>query len=80
MITIAEASIYSTKGEMAYQITYSDGTAIRAVEGASIIRKEWLKDGEWTLVGKAAYVVEHSKKRDAEKIKSAVNEWLATKV
>lgn len=76
MITVTAAATYSTKGEIAYAITYSDGTEVRAVEGKGIIRKEYKKGGVWVLVGKP-YVVDHSKKRDAEKIKSTAVEFLA---
>jgi hypothetical protein len=71
MITIQNAQVYSAQGEIAYQVDYSDGTKVRAVESkGSIIRKEWLKNSTWTAVGKP-YVVNHSKVRDAEKIKAA---------
>lgn len=76
MITIANAMIYSTNGEMAYAVTYSDGTEVRAVEGKGIIRKEHMKSGVWVITGKA-YVVDHSKKRGAEKIKDAAKAFLA---
>lgn len=79
MITIANAAAYSiNKGsEMAYEITYSEGTKVRAVMSAnSIIRKEAVVDGVWKLVGKA-YVVDHSKVRAAEKIVAQVKEFIA---
>jgi hypothetical protein len=42
MVTIQSAQVYSTKGEMAYQINYSNGVSVRAVESADrFIRKEW---------------------------------------
>lgn len=76
MITIQDAKIYSTKGEMAYALTYSEGTEVRAVEGNGLIRKEHKKNGVWVLTGKA-YVVDHNKKRSAEKIKAAAQAFLA---
>ena len=77
MITITNAQSYSiNKGtEVAYEITYSEGTKVRAVVGNGMIRKEHLKGGVWTLSGKA-YVVDHSKQRAAEGIVTTVKEWL----
>lgn len=76
MITITNASKYTTKSEMAYSITYSDGTTVRAVESkGNIVRKEWLKDGEWVAVGKP-YVVEHNRKRHAERMIETVKAWI----
>jgi hypothetical protein len=74
MITIENASIYSTNGEMAYQINYSDGTIIRAVESPNrYIRNEYLKNGEWVQSGKP-YIVSHNKHRNAERTKAnAIN-------
>jgi len=74
MIHITNATIYSTKGEMAYQIDYSDGTSIRAVESNRIIRKEHKTAEGWKQAGKA-YRVEHSKTRQAEKVKAAAIEF-----
>jgi hypothetical protein len=77
MITITSAAVYSIKGEIAYEITYSEGTKVRAVESkGNIIRKEAMIDGEWKLVGKP-YVVVHNKQRAAEKIKKQAQEFLA---
>lgn len=76
MITITNAATYSTKGEMAYQLTYSEGTQVRAVEGSGIIRKEHKKNGVWVLTGKA-YVVDHSKPRAAEQIKKQALDFLS---
>lgn len=77
MVTIKSAAVYSiSKGqEMAYEITYSEGTKVRAVVGAGMIRKEAIIDGEWKLSGKA-YVVDHSKVRQAERIVNTVQAWL----
>ena len=74
MITIANASVYSVnKGtELAYELAYSDGTVVRAVDSSKgTIRKEFLCKGEWKLVGKP-YVVTHNKKRAAEVLKETV--------
>jgi len=76
MITIKNAQIYSMKGEMAYEVEYSDGTKVRVVESAgNIIRNEYLKDGKWIQAGKA-YVVQHNKKRQAERLKEEVKKFL----
>lgn len=77
-VTITNAAVYSlNKGtEMAYEITYSEGTKVRAVVGSGMIRKEAVMDGEWKLSGKA-YVVDHSKVRQAERIVNTVKEWIA---
>jgi hypothetical protein len=71
MIKITNATIYSTKGEMAYQIEYSDGTIIRAVESNKIIRNEFKTATGWKHAGKA-YKVDHSKTRQAERVKAEV--------
>jgi len=69
MIQITNATIYSTKGEMAYQIDYSNGTSVRAVESTGqIIRKEFKAATGWKQVGKP-YKVNHNRKRQAERIK-----------
>lgn len=75
MIIIENASIYSSNGDMAYQIQYSDGTTIRALVSNSIIRKEWKKNGEWVLSGKP-YKVVHNKRRNAERIVETVKNWI----
>jgi hypothetical protein len=76
-VTITNVAKYSTNGEMAYEITYNEGTKVRAVESkGNIIRKEAMIDGVWKLVGKA-YVVDHNKKRAAESIKQSVLDELA---
>ena len=74
MIQITSAQIYSMKGEMAYQIDYSNGACIRAVESKQIIRNEIKTASGWRQAGKA-YRVEHSKTRQAERIKSAAIEF-----
>ena len=79
---IINAQIYSIKkgAEMAYELTLVDGNIIgnfktRAVESnGKYIRTESLVNGDW-LAGKT-YVVEYNKKRNAEKIKSAVINFL----
>lgn len=77
MITIIDAAIYSTNGEMAYEITYSEGTKVRAVESSDrLIRKEYLKDGAWVQSGKP-YVVAHNKRRNAECLKANAQKFLA---
>ena len=76
MITIADASVYSiNKGtELAYQLVYSDGAIVRAVDSSNgTIRKEFLCKGEWKLSGKP-YIVVHSKKRAAEILKETVKQ------
>lgn len=77
MITVQNATIYSAQGETAYQVDYSDGTQVRAVESTgNIIRKEYKHRGEWKMVGKP-YVVKHSKVRAAEVLKKMAQEFLA---
>lgn len=76
MITITEASIYSTKGEMAYEITYSEGTVVRVVVGSGLIRKEYKDKGEWKQSGKP-YVVKHNARRQAERLVDEVKKFLA---
>ena len=76
MITIENASIYSTNGEMAYQIDYSDGTMVRTVESQDrYIRVEYLKNGEWVQSGKP-YIVRHNKRRNGERIKDHAIKFL----
>lgn len=77
MITIQAAQIYSTQGEMAYQIEYSDGTTIRAVEApGQIIRCEYKTAKGWKATCKP-YVVNHSKVRNGERLKAAAIAFLA---
>ena len=72
MITITNASIYSMKGEMAYQIEYSEGTIVRVVESKDkFIRNEYKTAQGWKQSGKP-YVVKRNGKRNAEKIKAQV--------
>ena len=76
-ITITNAQIYSmNKGkEVAYEVEYSEGTKVRAVEAGNTIRKEY-KDGDtWKLSGKP-YIVDKNKKRQAEKLKEVVKAWV----
>ena len=71
MITIQTAQVYSMNGAMAYQIEYSNGTSVRAVESrGQIIRTEHKTSNGWKQVGRA-YTVGHSKNRNGERIKSA---------
>jgi hypothetical protein len=71
MVTIQSAQIYSSQGEMAYQIEYSDGTTVRAVEAPGhIIRCEHKTANGWKATCKP-YVVSHSKVRNGERIKAA---------
>jgi hypothetical protein len=75
MITITNASRYSTKGAIAHQVDYSDGTSVRAVEGDGMIRAEYLSNGAWKQSGKA-YVVTSDKRRNAERIIKTVSKFL----
>lgn len=71
MIKIQGAQIYSTQGCMAYQVDYSDGTSVRAIEcPGHIIRKEYKAQSGWQQSGKA-YKIEHNKHRQGERIKAA---------
>lgn len=78
MITIQSAQQYSMQQgkEMAYALTYSDGTEVRAVEAVGgIIRKEYKTPTGWKLSGKP-YVVVANKKRHAERTKNLVLNFL----
>lgn len=76
MITIVNAQIYNVKDGVAYSVEYSDGTKVRVVESkGDMIRNEYLKGAEWVQAGKA-YVVDHNKKRQAERIKDKVIAWV----
>lgn len=61
MIAISH-QIYPTNGGTAYQVDYSDGFKLRAVEGNGTIRQEYEHDGAWLQVGDPA----------AEKMKASV--------
>ena len=75
MITVQSAQIYSTQGSMAYQINYSNGTSVRAVESRSqISRNEYRTLSGWKQAGKA-YKIDHSKCRQGERIKAAAIEF-----
>lgn len=74
MITVQTTQSYSIKNasEMAFEIEYTDGTKVRAVESKDrFIRKEWLKNGSWVQVGKP-YIISKDKSRAAESIKKTV--------
>lgn len=72
MITITNASIYSTKGEMAYQVIYSDGTEVRVVQSRDQwLRKEYKQNGEWKPAGKP-YIIQANNKRQAERLMEEV--------
>lgn len=76
MITVADASIYTMKGETCHQITYSDGTQVRAVQGGGIIRTEWKNGGEWIARAKP-YVVVRNRKRQGERLVESVKRFLS---
>jgi hypothetical protein len=77
MVTIQAAAVYSTGGAMAYELTYSEGTKVRAVETRdSMIRKECRAADGWKLVGKP-YRVTHDAKRAAEQIKRQAQDFIA---
>ena len=78
-ITLIDAAIYSigNASEVAYQVTYSDGSTFRAVLSAGgWIRKEWKNGDQWELVGKP-YVIKKDKKRQGERLIEAVKAFLA---
>ena len=52
MIAISH-QIYPINGGMAYQVDYSDGLKLRAVEGTGTIRQEYEHDGAWLQVGES---------------------------
>jgi hypothetical protein len=75
MITVIEAQMYSMKNEMAYQITYSDNTTVRVIESKDkTIRSEYYFNSLW-IAGKK-YVVKHNSKRQYERIKQKVLNYL----
>ena len=75
MITIQSAQVYSMQGSMAYQIDYSNGASVRAVESrGQIIRNEYKTPAGWKQAGKT-YVVNHNKRRQGERIKAAAVEF-----
>jgi hypothetical protein len=78
-VTIINAAIYSINAgtEMAYQIDYSEGTKVRAVQAANgWVRCEHLARGEWVQQSKP-YVVKRSKKRNAECLMDLAQAFLA---
>jgi hypothetical protein len=77
MIQIIDAAIYSTKGAMAYELTYSEGTKVRAVHTRDgWIRKEYNNEaGEWVISGKP-YLVKRNQKRNGEAIMRQAREFL----
>lgn len=78
MITIISAQIYFVvQGkELAYQLEYSDGTKVRAVETTyGYIRKEWKDGDEWKLSGKP-YIVKKDSNRAVELIKAEVRKYI----
>ncbi|SAL59437.1 hypothetical protein AWB71_03284 [Caballeronia peredens] len=76
MIVILNASIYSTKGEMAYEALFSNGTKVRAVESkGGHIRKEVEAGQQWIQCGKP-YVIKRDKSRQAEMLKQSVVAFL----
>lgn len=75
MVKIKNAQIYSSKGNMCFQIEYSEGTKVRAVESKGLISKEYFKNGEWVISGKP-YIVAKNLKRNAEKIRESVKSFL----
>jgi hypothetical protein len=76
MIQITNATIYSMKGEVAYQVDYSEGSQVRAVVGKDgWIRKEFKINGEWKLSGKS-YKVRSDRKRQAERLIDIAKQFL----
>lgn len=70
MITVRNAQVYSMQGSIAYQLDYSDGTSVRAVESVGqIIRNEYKTPTGWKQAGKT-YKVNHSKTRQGERVKA----------
>ena len=78
MITIVSAQTYTmNKGaEFVHELTYSEGYKFRSVESkGQIIRCEAMLQGKW-IMNQKPYVVKKSVKRNAEKIKQAVIDYL----
>ena len=78
MVTIQNAQVYTTTaGELAYQIDYSTGTSVRAVESRDrIIRNEYKTPAGWKQAG-VAYKVVSNKMRQAERVKADVIKFCA---
>lgn len=76
MVTVQNAMIYSANGEMCYELQYSEGTIIRAVESAGkFIRNEYKVGDAWVASGKP-YIVSNDKRRNAEVIRDKVKAFL----
>lgn len=76
-IQIVDAAEYMTKGEMAYQADYSDGSKVRVVVGRDgMARKEFNIGGEWKLSGKP-YIVKSDKTRQGDRLIKSVRSFLA---
>ena len=75
MVTIQDASVYSLKGEIAYQIDYNEGTSIRVVDAPGrIIRTEHKTANGW--VSTKPYKVTRDNRRNGERIKAMVINFL----
>lgn len=78
MITATGAAIYNTtSGEKAFELTYSEGSKVRAVlQADGMLRKEGMVKGKWKLVGKP-YIVSKSRPRIADRLVAQVEAFLA---
>lgn len=77
-VTITSASQYSigNSTEVAYAVTYSDGTEVRSVVSPNgWIRTEYKKNEQWVQAGKP-YIVRKDKKRQGERLVEVVKDWL----
>jgi hypothetical protein len=76
MVTIQNAQIYSMNGEFCYEIEYTEGTKVRAVESkGNFIRAEYKDGNEWRATCKP-YIVNNDKRRNAEKIRDAAKKFI----
>lgn len=77
MITVTNAQIYSieNKTAMAYEITYSEGSVVRAaMMNDGFIRCEYKNNGQWKV--SCEYIVKKNKKRQGERMIERVKKFL----
>lgn len=75
-VTNAYTASINNATEVAHVVEWSDGTTVRAVVGAGMIRKEYKQGQEWKQSGKP-YTVRHDRKRQGERIVERCKAFLA---
>lgn len=70
MITVTEATKYSINNGswMAWEITYSEGTKVRAVKKSGKIIEVQYKTLKSDWISRKPYIVKHNRKRNGERI------------